>query len=54
MSRRTKTQKLQQEQEEQALAFFEATLAMLPDPRRAQGRRYPLRTVIVIALMAMV
>ena len=54
MPRLTQAKRIQQQQEEQALAFFEATLAPLPDPRRAQGKRYPLRTVIVIALMAMV
>jgi len=54
MHRLTEAQRIQKEQEDQALAFFEATLAPQPDPRRAQGKRYPLRTVIVIALMAMV
>ena len=54
MSRVTKAQQLQREQEEQAIAFFETTLSGLPDPRRGQGKRYPLRTVIVTALMAMV
>lgn len=50
----TAAQKLQQENEQQALAFFEAALRALPDPRRGQGRRYSLRTVVVTALMAMV
>lgn len=36
------------------MAYFEGTLELLPDPRRGQGKRYPLRTVIVTALMAMV
>jgi predicted transposase YbfD/YdcC len=54
MARVTKAQELRQEQEEQAIAFFEATLSGLPDARRGQGMRYPLRTVIVTALMAMV
>lgn len=54
MPRLTQAQQIQQQQEEQALAFFETSLAPLPDPRRAQGQRYPLRSVIVIALMAMV
>jgi predicted transposase YbfD/YdcC len=54
MPRQTQAQRLQQQNEEQALAFFEAALAQLSDPRRAQGTRYPLRSVIVIALMAMV
>jgi len=36
MPRLTQAQQIQQQQEEQALAFFEATLAPLPDPRRAR------------------
>ena len=36
------------------MVFFEKALGDLPDPRRLQGTRYPLRTVIVTALMAMV
>jgi predicted transposase YbfD/YdcC len=54
MPRVTQAQKLEQANEQQALAFFEEVLRGLPDPRRKQGLRYPLRTVIVIALMAMV
>jgi predicted transposase YbfD/YdcC len=54
MPRLNRDQKLQQELELQALAFFEGTLSELPDPRRAQGTRYPLRTVVVTALMAAV
>jgi predicted transposase YbfD/YdcC len=40
--------------EQEALAAFEAALSVLPDPRRKQGQRYPLESVVVIALMAMV
>jgi predicted transposase YbfD/YdcC len=40
--------------EEEAIEFFENALSSLPDPRRTQGVRYPLRTVVVVALMAMV
>lgn len=54
MPRLTKAQKLQAENEKHALAFFERTLQEVPDPRRPQGVRYPLRTVVVTALMAMV
>ena len=54
MARVTQAQAIQREVEAQALAFFESALAALPDPRRAQGTRYPLRSVVVIALMAMV
>lgn len=54
MVRLTQAAQIQQEQEQQAIAYFEATLAPLPDPRRAQGKRYPLRTVVVSGLMAMV
>jgi hypothetical protein len=50
----TKTQKITQEMEEAALEFFDRTLGALPDPRRRQGQRYPLPTVVVTALMAMV
>jgi predicted transposase YbfD/YdcC len=54
MARITQADKIEQENEEHALLFFEEMLAQLPDPRRAQGRRYPLRSVVVIALMAMI
>ena len=54
MGRKTKEQKLREETVEEAVAFFEQMLAGLPDPRRRQGVRYPLRTVVVTALMAMV
>jgi hypothetical protein len=50
----TKAQKITQEMEEAALEFFDRTLGALPDPRRRQGQRYPLPTVVVTALMAMV
>ena len=33
---------------------FDGALRLLRDPRRAQGRRYPLRSVVLIALMAFV
>ena len=36
------------------LGFFRKVLSSLPDPRRAQGMRYPLVSVAVTALMAMV
>lgn len=54
MARTTKTQELEQEAEQAALAFFERMLAGVTDPRRAQGRRYPLKSVIVVTLMAAV
>lgn len=54
MARTTKAQKLREELERQALDFFERLLAGMTEPRRAQGMRYPLRSVVVIALMAMV
>lgn len=50
----TQAQQIQQEQEQQAVAYFEGALEPLPDARRGQGKRYPLRTVIVTALMATV
>lgn len=52
MSRMTQAQMIQAENEAYALLFFKRMLSSLPDPRRKQGIRYPLETVIVIALMA--
>jgi predicted transposase YbfD/YdcC len=54
MARMTQEQRIAQETEAQALEFFRSALAAMPDPRRPQGLRYPLETVVVIALMAMV
>lgn len=54
MARRTEAQRIEQANEEAALVFFREALSSLPDPRRAQGTRYPLVSVVVIALMAMV
>ena len=54
MARMTQAQKIERENEEQALSFFREALAALPDARRRQGLRYPLQTVVVTALMAMV
>lgn len=55
MARRlTAAQQIEGTNEEIAQVFFEETLASLPDPRRKQGLRYPLRTVVVTGLMAMV
>jgi predicted transposase YbfD/YdcC len=53
MARVTKAQKIEISNEQAALEFFERMLADLPDPRRRQGLRYPLRSVVVIALMSM-
>ena len=54
MARVTEVQRIEQANEEAALVFFREALASLPDPRRAQGIRYPFVSVVVIALMAMV
>ncbi len=54
MARQTQAQNIEDHNEQQALAYFKATLAALPDPRRPQGVRYPLLTVVVSALMAMI
>lgn len=54
MARVTQAQQHQLDAEEEALHFFHRTLRSLPDPRRRQGKRYPLHTVVVIALMATV
>lgn len=54
MARITEAQRIETENEQQALIFFERVLGDLPDPRRPQGVRYPLKAVVVIALMGMV
>jgi predicted transposase YbfD/YdcC len=54
MARVTEAQQIEQANEEAALVFFRKALSSLKDPRRAQGTRYPLTSVVVIALMAMV
>ena len=54
MARVTEAQRIEQANEEAALVFFREALLSLTDPRRAQGIRYPLVSVVVIALMAMV
>lgn len=54
MARLTEAQRIEQANEEAALAFFLRAIATLPDPRRPQGTRYPLPSVVTIGLMAMV
>jgi predicted transposase YbfD/YdcC len=54
MARVTESQRIEDCTEADALEFFGRMLADLPDPRRPQGVRYPLKTVIVTALMAAV
>jgi hypothetical protein len=54
MGRITEAQRIEQGNEEVALEFFKRGLLLLPDPRRRQGVRYPLVSVITVALMAMV
>lgn len=54
MARVTEAQRIEQANEEAALVFFREALSSLADPRRRQGTRYPLASVVVIALMAMV
>lgn len=54
MARVTEAKRIEQSNEEAALVFFREAMSSLPDPRRAQGMRYPLNSVVVIALMAMV
>lgn len=54
MARATKAQQIEADNEAQALSFFREALFWLRDPRRRQGTRYPLVSVVVIALMAMV
>ena len=54
MARATEAQKIQQANLETAMSRFSEALQSLKDPRRKQGLRYPLETVIVTSLMAMV
>ncbi|MCP4448029.1 MAG: transposase family protein [Myxococcales bacterium] len=54
MARASKAQNIEIKNEQAALQLFECMLAGLTDPRRPQGLRYPLRSVVVIALMSMV
>ncbi len=43
-----------QKKDVEAIEAFLAMLGLLPDSRRAQGRRYPLPTVVMVALLAMI
>lgn len=54
MARETVAQKIENGNEAFALGYFEEALRELPDPRRRQGQRYPLRSVVATALMAMI
>ena len=54
MARITQEQKIEQENEQSALAFFRRALVAMPEPRRRQGIRYPLPAVVTIGLMALV
>src|ERR1700738_3314854 len=54
MGRVTEAQRIEQQNESTALAWFQRALSLLPDPRRRQGVRYPLSSVVTIALMAMI
>lgn len=54
MARQSEAQRIEAANEAAALVYFDEAMAALPDPRRRQGQRYPLRSIIVIALMAMV
>jgi predicted transposase YbfD/YdcC len=54
MARENEAQRIERANFEAALERFSTSLQELGDPRRRQGLRYPLETVIVSALMAMV
>jgi len=54
MVRLSEADRITEYNEQMALAAFEQALAGLSDPRRRQGVRYPLRTVVVTALMSMI
>ncbi len=49
-----KKRKTKKQKEKEALDQFKYLLSQTPDPRRAQGVRYPLESIITIALMAMI
>jgi len=49
-----KKRKTKKQREQELLAEFEQALVELAEPRRRQGIRYPLRSVVTIGLMAMV
>lgn len=53
-SRISKKRKTKRQKEKEALEQFKYLLSQTPDPRRPQGVRYPLESVITIALMAMI
>lgn len=52
--RLSEAQAIDKHNREVALLFFQIALSALPDPRRRQGTRYPLKTIVVTALMAMI
>jgi len=54
LARISEAKRIEEANHEAALAHFLECLGSLRDPRRPQGRRYPLETVVVTALMAMV
>lgn len=54
MARLSAARQIELANEEAALVFFREALGALADPRRAQGLRYPLLSVVMIALMGMV
>jgi len=54
MARVSEARRIELANEEAALVFFREALGALRDPRRAQGLRYPLLSVVMIALMGMI
>jgi hypothetical protein len=54
MGRVTQAQQIELRNEAVALDFFKRGLALLSDPRRRLGIRYPLVSDVTVALMAMV
>ena len=54
MARTTRAQRIEHENEQQAFACFVSLMQSLRDPSCAQGRRYPLPVVILVALLASV
>lgn len=54
MARQSEAKRIEKENELVALEFFTTLLGRLTDPRRKQGLRYPLVSVLMTALIAMV
>jgi len=52
MGTKSKEALLAEDFEEEALVYFQQVLSAITDPRRKQGQRYPLKSVLIILLLA--